>query len=302
MLNKYVKVSSFIKTILAVVLVTGLVSCDKFDGDQTIPAYIHIEKINLLDNANLNEGSLSTKITDAWVYVDDEFIGAYELPATFPVLKKGVHTIKVLPGIKMNGISTTRIAYPFYTAIKLSKTLVEQETLKLDTLTTLYDNNTKFDLIEGFEVGTWFQKSTVNLGSDTTIIKTDLPGNVFEGIYSGLIALDSTMNFFEIETINKYVFPRVGSPVFLELDYKINNSLTIGLDAYYAGSPTQIPVMTLRPTTQWKKIYINFTPDVSNYSFADNFKVFLGQNKDAGVKNAVILLDNIKIVHFNTSK
>ena len=194
----------------------------------------------------------------------------------------------------------TRVAYPFYSTIILSKNFAENVTLDLDSLATGYDLTSKIEMKEDFEVGgVSFQKSTVNAGSDTTINKTDAPAtNVFEGIYSGLVALDSNMSFFEIETINNFTMPRGGSPVFLELNYKINNSLIIGLDAYTSGTPTQISTITLYPTTTWKKIYINLTPDISNNGTADNFKIYFGQLKDAGVTKATFLFDNIKLVHF----
>jgi hypothetical protein len=105
MLHKYSFVSIFKITLLLFLFIPLLFSCNKFDGDQTIPSYIHIDKITVVDNPTLNEGSLSNKITDAWVYVDEELIGAFELPATFPVLKKGKHKISIHPGIKLNGIS-----------------------------------------------------------------------------------------------------------------------------------------------------------------------------------------------------
>jgi hypothetical protein len=303
MAYSYKKFFKSLKIIIPIMFSIGLISCDKFDGNQTIPAYVHIEKFKLIPNANF-VGSLSNKITDAWVYIDDEFIGAFELPCTFPVLKKGSHAIKVFPGIKMDGIASTRIIYPFYTNILLTKTLTENETLKLDTLTTQYDSNTKFEFIEAFEDGgVLFQKSTINSGGDTNIIKTNQAGNVFEGNYSGLISLRSATTFFEVETIQKYTLPRGASPVFLEMDYKIDNSVKVGLDAYFTGVPAQVVSITLYPNpTQWKKIYINFTPDISNYSTAGNFRIFLGQFKDSGVQTANLLFDNIKLVHFNTSK
>jgi len=302
MLYNYNRLLNLTKILIAILLIIGFSSCDKFDGNQTVPAYVHIDKITLLDNGN-NMGSLSSSITDAWFYVDDQYIGTFELPATFPVLLKGSHTIKVLAGIKMNGITNTRVAYPFYNTIILTKTFSENETMNLGTLTTQYDPNTKMEWIENFEDGgISLQKSTVNAGSDTNIIKTNQAGYVFEGLYSGVVALDSNMNFFEIETIQKYKLPRGSSPVFLEMDYKINNTVNVGLDAYTSGTPTQISTMVLLPTTQWKKIYINFTPDISNNATADNFRVFFGQFKNTGVTKATLLFDNIKLVHFNTSK
>ena len=54
-----------------------LFSCNELDLG--IPNYLIIEEINVNDNTTAN-------ITDAWVYVDDNLIGVYELPANFPTL------------------------------------------------------------------------------------------------------------------------------------------------------------------------------------------------------------------------
>jgi len=288
---------------VCLIILVSLYSCDKFDGEQTIPSYIQIEKIKLVDNPNLIEGSLSHKITDAWVYVDDELIGAFELPAKFPVLKNGKHKITILPGIKMNGISGTRISYPFYNAIEIYNfNFFPDSIVKIDTnlLTTSYLNNTKFAWKEDFEDGGVSLQKRSN--SDTGIYKTNLSHFTFEGAYSGLVYLSPTQNFFEIETIENFVLPKNGSPVFLEMNYKNNNIFMVGFMAYYSNSIKQVATITLYPTTEWKKIYINLTPDLANEYNASSFKIFYGHFKQPTVSEALILFDNIKLVHFNISK
>ena len=72
------------------VIVSLFLSCQKFEGDQTVPAYIRIDAISIKTNYE-EEGAPSSNITDAWVYINEEAIGAYELPAVFPVLAKGLN-------------------------------------------------------------------------------------------------------------------------------------------------------------------------------------------------------------------
>ena len=80
-----------------------LSSCNNFKGSQEIPAYIHIDTFLFTTNYGL-EGAASHKITDAWLYIDDDIQGCYELPATIPVLERGNHRVTIIPGIKLNGI------------------------------------------------------------------------------------------------------------------------------------------------------------------------------------------------------
>ena len=112
-------------------------SCDKFKGDQTIPAYLTIDSIYLTTSLSM-QGSASAKITDAWVYVDEVQIGAFQLPARIPVLERGMHEVQILPGIKQNGIAATRAAYPFYAPIEQTLELTEGDTTTLGVLKTNY--------------------------------------------------------------------------------------------------------------------------------------------------------------------
>src|ERR1035437_8225163 len=100
---------------LCIGVIVTISSCSLFNPGNPIPAYIHIDKIGVKVNSDGSQGSRSNKISDAWVYIDEQLIGCFELPATFPVLYEGKHEIKIRPGIKVNGIAATRTPYPFYT-------------------------------------------------------------------------------------------------------------------------------------------------------------------------------------------
>jgi hypothetical protein len=303
MLNKYIRFPLIIFFLSVVLSAVVLTSCDKFDNEQTIPSYLHIDKITLTDNPMINEGSLSNKISDAWVYIDDQLIGAFELPATFPVLTKGKHNISIYPGIKMNGMVGTRVVYEFYNKIQINGfNFVQNSVSTIDSslTNTSYKDNVVF-WNEDFESSSVrFQKRPL---SDTNIIKTNTSGDVFEGGYSGIVTIDPLHSYFEIEPKgDNFKLPKNSSPIFIELNYKSNNSFYVGLMAYQSGQTlpsNQIATIAIKPTTEWKKIYINLTPDViDNYSYY-NYKFFISAIKDENVSTANILLDNIKLVYFN---
>ena len=67
------------------------------DYKTDIPSYIEINSI--IHTADSMEGAPHHNITDVWVYVDDNSIGTYELPAKFPILYEGNHEIKIRAGI-----------------------------------------------------------------------------------------------------------------------------------------------------------------------------------------------------------
>ncbi len=59
---------------LLLTILISTISCEKFEGEQTIPSYISIDTFYLRDNPDIQEGKLTHDFTDAWVYVDDQII------------------------------------------------------------------------------------------------------------------------------------------------------------------------------------------------------------------------------------
>ncbi len=129
----------------------SLTGCYKFKGDQTVPAYLKIDSINV-ETYFPDEGSNSSKITDVWAYVDDNLVGVFELPALFPVLAKGRHKLQLRAGIMLNGISSTRVPYPFYLPIDYTDFEFFEDSVQTPPdLTTEYYPGLKFAWMEDFE-------------------------------------------------------------------------------------------------------------------------------------------------------
>ena len=292
-------------------------SCNKFEGDQTIPAYIRIDSIHLTTNYE-SQGAPTQNITDAWVYVNDQSIGAYELPAVFPVLANGLTEIRVDPGIKLNGISALRSPYPFYQPIVQDVMLVEGEEVNLNsdtlfmggnefvpyTMTTTYYDNLEFKWMEDFEDPSLSLDSTSK--SLTDITRTE-PANNPEAFlssyskYSGLMILDEVKYIIDVATNvgneDGFILPQTGQPVFLEFDFKTNNYFSTGFYSQEISQIIQHPVVNMNPTDEWKKIYVNLSPGISAQYNAIDFNIFFGSIKESSVDEPRILLDNIKLIH-----
>ena len=282
--------------ILVLSFIAGMlsVSCDKFEGSQTIPSFIRIDSIHF--TAKLGQGSSSAKITDAWIYIDDQLIGAFQLPAEVPVLYSGKHDIRIKAGIKMNGISSTRIDYPFYAPYTAVVTLAEDSVTKVNPSVSYYEG-ASFSWMEDFESGGVSLEKTNR--SDTTLVKTSDKQYVFEGNYSGAVFMKTNDTLFECATINTYSLPTLGGKCFLEMNYRINNKVTIGLIGESQGQVVQSPVIVLNPSDKWNKIYINLTPKLQEMHKDDIvFKVFIAALNDNDGDAPLLLFDNLKLIHF----
>ena len=98
-----------------------------------IPSYIEIVNFDYYGNLDSYDGYntypneyQSTNITDAWVTMDGQALGVFELPCTIPILSDGLHTFTIYPGIKVNGIAGNRIKYPFYSKFETAKKIFEE--------------------------------------------------------------------------------------------------------------------------------------------------------------------------------
>ena len=284
---------------LLLLLCVTVSSCEKFIGDQSIPAYLSIDSIYITTDY-YRQGTTSQNITDAWVYVDDDFIGTFELPARFPVLKSGKHTVKVWPGIKKNGIAATRGSYEFYLPVEKQVNFSLDSASRMGVLRSGYQSATNFTWLEDFD--------NVSLTLDTTdrssaFIQHTNPGSplTFEGGHSGLVELDSIHDFFECTTHDEFIIPL--APVYLEMNFNLTNSLTVGVITYGNTTLIQTPVLTLNPTNGvWKKVYIDLTNSLNGYTGMSTFRVYLGTFKDSGLKESTLLFDNFKVVTRQTSQ
>lgn len=284
-----------------IVLILGLSACEQFEGDQTVPAYLYIDTIYLEGNPVLEEGFLTHDFRDVWVYVDDQTIGAFELPATIPILQNGKHKVALYAGVIYNGISGTRGNYLF-----TQPRIYDGMELFIDSVltrnpTVSYYDNTEFLWVEDFE-GAISMVPTSN--SDTTLLKTyHDPADPFLGLSSGIGYLTDDKPIIEMTTYDSevpgYEIPTGGIPVFLEIEYNTNNILVVGIFVSNIGSGgiTQHPVVVFHSSEGvWKKAYVNLSPAISAYSSSDYFNVYIRSDKVEGVADPVIIVDNLKLL------
>ena len=280
----YRKFTLYAFLVLAVFSVV-FASCRKFEGSQTIPAYIHIESI-VVDSLTdyFTYGATTSKITDAWVYVDDDPIGCFELPATFPVLKHGPHKVTVYGGIMSNGIAAARASYPFYKPqIYASLNLVEDSIINLQPVLNYYP------IGGGVEKGWMEDFETANTllpvaGSDTSIIRINgsEAWHSSNSFYSGKIVLPPDSLDFTVATADEYSF-HTGYLQYcmVEMDYNCNDAFFVGVMYYKNYQLVKHPLLRIQPTDtvndmpqRWNKIYVNIGPIMNENVTASYFKIY----------------------------
>ena len=297
----------FLRTIGFLLCFTGFIallsSCDDDKDSDLVPSYLSIDEFTVF--TEYEQGTASQKITDAWVYIDETLIGGFELPARVPILAEGTQNITLRPGIKINGISSTRAIYPYLNPVTRTLRLTKDSITTIASVETRYRSNVIFPWLENFELTSasldTTRKSTVPLQI------TENPEFVFSfpnesGTSSGMIQLVSDTSIFEAVTSETFNFPPAGAEVFLEMNYKTENTLVVGVFYKSTGIEVQRPLMVLNKSDEWNKIYINLSVPKYDTPNASDFRIFFGAQTDKGNEQATILLDNIKLVYFNRAK
>ena len=321
-MGKYFKISClFILTVL-------LYGCDEYKGEQTMPSYIRVKGFKVVANQDLNsqyvqkDGFLSSDIPDVCVYVtsgnEQKSLGAYSFAkdssgVVVPILEKGKHLIELHPGIKYNGMASTREYYQFYTYWQDTVDLQEGKIVDIDTMTVMYNSYAVMNNVYMFEdnfcpfsADTYIDSNIQ--GPDMQIISGD---SVAYGNRCGAFYSNSSADDYKIISLDSVVCSNHNAMI-LEMDYHSNISFNIGLygsvsaesKSYYIPCmriyANDNPVYLPSDKRNWKKMYIILGKVWQQLEYRP-FKIWLQPVNDKNQKNGFVHIDNIKIVHFPES-
>jgi hypothetical protein len=283
-------------------LLFGTFACEIINPEEDIPAYVHIKSFQFNTNP-IAEGSAAHSITDAWVFVDNVFLGTYNLPATLPVLATGNQEIRVSAGILDNGIAALPEIYTMYQEYR---TTVELAANEEDTIqpVTFYQSNLNFLLQpqEGFESAGLLIGEDLDGNPMSNLLRTDQ--EVFEGEFSGHIHLNSDQPSIETGSVRfeNVTFP-IGATVYLELNYKTDVTVVFGVIAYDSFGQRVFAEFNkgVNPKDSWNKIYFNFTEEILSFAGSDQvafYQFCLHSQLGTGEEEGNIYLDNIKWITF----
>jgi len=88
-----------------------------------------------------------------------------------------------------------------------------------------------------------------------------------------------------------YYLPTGGTPIYLELNYKCNQPITVGVIGDGIESRDAI---TINPSDDWNKIYIQLTSVVSTQPTYSGYQVYIKATKSVDIPE--IYIDNIKLI------
>ena len=290
--------SNFNSVMFFGLLMLGVTSCNLWNENDKpgMPHQVLVPEFNLTTTEG--QGSSANNISELWVYGETDVLGVFPLPANIPVLQgeEGEPiSIRLLAGIRANGISATRKPYPFYKSLDLDFPFIPGSTTTVEFNTT-YTDNSEFILAENFESANRFQASSTSTAS---VVRTTDPALVFEGSASGMIVLSDSLAHVTSSTQEQLYDLHKDGPIWLEFNYRCNNSFAVGLSVIGGSNVQRTPIIVLNPSgDEWKKLYLDLGPLVLSTPDAYGYELTLDAIIDINNDTGLILVDNFKIVHF----
>src|SRR6185312_466056 len=293
-------------------------SCNTFDPPLTVPVYGHIDSMHLIVPADsLSElGTAASFIPYVWVYLDDNPIGVFQTPCTFPmVASNGMHTVEVYPGVTPVGANSPAAIYPFYQFYSAQINMQQGNTYKIKPVIR-YFSWVHFPYLMNFDNFTAGQQPTGNGkysiinyhgggnksgASDTSMIVVS--GKLAFQNKSGMVIVDGRHPYYAGLTwpSDTLSFNNSNIPVFVELNYRATTLFAIGMFGNNGNGDTSSqsgPIAIVYPTTGWKKMYISLNNTIYPSFKMPRQNIYFAMKLDSidGHKTDTLLLDNIKIL------
>ncbi len=255
--------------------------------------FFKINKVSVVVSTPSVQGTTSHKITDLFLYVNGNFRGAYPSGKTLPIASWGGTKILIYPGIKNNGISTTRIPYEFLSPIQIDTSLNNGDVVNRD-LNFSYKPNAVFHWNEDFEGFGTITGITMKMSgnADTSFSVVSNDPNVFEGTKCILMSGFSGTSVDQIESNSQFTLPLSGAVVYLELNYKCNQDFEVGV---VAGTEYR-SVEIIPAKDYWNKIYIQLSSAISVQPNYSKYGIYFKAINEVSAPQ--IFLDNIKVISF----
>ncbi len=235
------------------------------------------------------------KITDIWVFVDGQIIGIFPLPAKVPIEVTGVDVeVTFLAGIRNNGFNNTPVFYPFYKSILKTFRPIPGQLVSIP-LEFSYVSSAKIPINESFEIGNSFDLDIDNNINTNLVINSETS---ILGQKCGHAILTNSLNYIEVASagaIRNGENNRGAS--YIEFDYKGDGEIAVGI-LKKRGNIFQVEFVLFVPgKTDWNKIYIDVTNNLSTKDY-EEYRLVFGFRRTGTAVVSNLFIDNIKHIHY----
>lgn len=286
------------KTIITLFIATIILftqSCEIINPKEGIPSYIKIDTL-------VHQGLYPNGFSCAFLYVDYQLIGAFEIPRTIPVLASDSSIVTIRPGINKNGATYSRAEYEMAQAYETKVFLEPTKTTTINP-STIDKEKIEIPWNENFETSAISMQAKDTLSPQIEIVRQTRPGNTG---YVGAIKIapsDTLSDIFEYEYYDSMPIYFQGVASYLEFSYKSNEPFEVRLNAYKIQT-SQLHDKTIMyvfaSPDEWNRIYIDFSTIVTDLGtgvfYKPYFRIRRSGNLDAQ-DTINVCFDDLRIVY-----
>lgn len=270
------------------VIVTGDSGCNAINPEEEIPTYVHVDSFHF-DEDDLHD------IKSVWAYYNNNPVGAFDLPATIPVITTGDKgELQLVPGITVNGRNERPSIYPYYTPYIVTLESQPGKIIDMVPVTRFYDSIRRYTISE-FEAGiTKFSR----WGGTTGLVVVSADSLRYEGTGTGAVFLSSSADSSIDSTSTS--FPITPGIAFIEITYKSTVPFVLGMQSILGGQYSTSPTYLagVNPAgEEWRKFYLNLTAFINQYQ-GDTYNMFIKTSAPAEGSSGRLLIDNITLITF----
>lgn len=298
--------------LLILLCMAAIFSCQE-DQLAPVPAYIQINDFFFQGNGPDSTGYPTQKISDVWIFVNNQIIGTYAIPTNkIPVLAEGQVRISVQAGVYTDGIRKNRVYYPFYKSYEKDTILEKGKTMVLKPQFFLLREwkgkslKIPFTFYQDFEVS----DAGIVMGDAGTVEgKREFHNNPsLENLYGKrYLKFTTPKDDDAIDAINDVYLPLEtnGNPVYLEFDYKSTCLVQVGVKGKVGDAFTGIAQdLVLYPNKdEWTKIYVSLSEETALFhtealsqGLPASFSFFFRTIPAPGANN-YFCIDNIRLLN-----
>ncbi len=293
---KQLYAAHWFKSIAAGILIGFSAGCTVIDPAEDIPSYLHIDAITL--NAGNGQGTNRASITDAWIFMDGDLLGGFELPCDVPILAEGTHRFIIRGGVKMNGLGSTRAIYPSWKGWEGNVELRRGQSVTASPVVTYF---TGIDFINTWMLDFEAGNSLAPEPTCSCTLKRVTGPDVYEGIYSGYMHLNNTDTTFFYGASSSGFIMSPTNDTWLEFDYRSDVAFTVGIREPINNYNE--PWLEVQPNQNWTKIYIRLTDVLAKAATVGPvspanapYKIYFALVNPSSQAESNLYIDNIKLL------
>lgn len=270
------------------VIVVGDSGCNAINPEEEIPTYVHVDSFHF-DEDDLHD------IKSVWAYYNNNPVGAFDLPATIPIITTGNKgELQLVPGIAVNGRNERPSIYPYYTPYIATLESQPGKVIDIVPVTRFYDSIRRYTISE-FEAGiTKFSR----WAGTTGLVVVSADSLRYEGTGTGAVFLNSSADSSIDSTSTS--FPITPGIAFIEITYKSTVPFVLGMQSILGGQYSTSPTYLagVNPAgEEWRKFYLNVTAFINQYQ-GDTYNMFIKTSAPAEGSSGRLLIDNITLITF----